>query len=326
MEHTNHSTEIVPFELDEQPVSNGASFIESNTQEVSFQQMRNDHIIPVFIRNNEPLISHLEFIESVEEVVNDVYRGEAIFRPNIRVSHPVKGRIPEARHKPANLLEPWETTLYYERMMFTIEVATINSSIAGNELTLTVGGVKAYNHDNLHGRTASEQHFKLFAGFQNKVCTNMCVWSDGFVGDLKVRNISQLQHAIRQLVESFNPYLGYVQLSQLPEYTLTENQFAEVIGKCRMYQHLPAERRQWIPSLQFGDQQVGAVVREYYKDPHFSRHENGEITLWRLYNLFTGANKSSYIDSFLPRSVNALEVVQEIKGGLQGKSSWYLNR
>jgi hypothetical protein len=288
--------------------------------------MKEDHIIPVFVRNNEPLISHLEFIEGLEEIVHEVYRGEQIHRPNIRVSHPVKGRIPEARHKPAHLLEPWETTLYYERMMFTIEVASISNGVAGNELTLTIGGVKAYNQDNLHGRTSSEQHFKLFAGFKNKVCTNMCVWSDGFVDNLKVRTVGQLQHGIWELVENFNPILGMVQLSELPDYRLTEKQFAEVIGKCRMYQHLPPDQKQWVPSLQFGDQQVGAVVREYYKDPHFSRYDNGEISLWRLYNLFTGANKSSYIDSFLPRSVNALDVVQEIKSGLQGRSSWYLNR
>ncbi|WP_343671721.1 DUF3871 family protein [Chitinophaga sp.] len=35
------------------------------------------------------------------------------------------------------------------------------------------------------------------------------------------------------------------------------------------------------------------------KDDSFCREVDGSINLWTLYNLFTGANKSSYIDTFL---------------------------
>jgi len=34
--------------------------------------------------------------------------------------------------------------------------------------------------------------------------------------------------------------------------------------------------------------------------------------MWRLYNLFTSANKQSYIDKFLDRGINAVEVVNNI--------------
>jgi hypothetical protein len=41
-----------------------------------------------------------------------------------------------------------------------------------------------------------------------------------------------------------------------------------------------------------------AVFRDFYKDESFCRDANGDINLWKLYNLFAGANKSTYIDSF----------------------------
>jgi len=45
-----------------------------------------------------------------------------------------------------------------------------------------------------------------------------------------------------------------------------------------------------------------------------------------MYNLLTGANKSSYIDSFLDRSVNAFEFTHQIQHGLEANgSNWFLN-
>lgn len=63
--------------------------------------------------------------------------------PQIRVSHIIKGRIPEATHKPANQLLDSDKTTYYEHMKFCIEIPTIYETIEGNKLTLTVGGVHA---------------------------------------------------------------------------------------------------------------------------------------------------------------------------------------
>jgi hypothetical protein len=59
-------------------------------------------------------------------------------------------------------------------------------------------------------------------------------------------------------------------------------------------------------------------------DESFCRDAFGNINLWRLYNLFTGANKTSYIDSFLDRSVSVYNLVEEIRWALEGKNSWYL--
>jgi hypothetical protein len=306
--------------------STSKPFIEANTIETSVEEVKNHHIIPVFVKDNETLISHADFIESTAELAADIFQGERILRPNIRVSHPIKGRVPEAKDKPANELFEWEKTIYYERMAFVIEVPSINTKIDGNSLSLTIGGVKAYNQDNLYSRSLSDQHFKIFIGFQNKVCTNMCVWSDGYYNDVKVKTVGQLKSAIRTLLEGYNKSFHLYHLNKLTEYSISEQQFAQLVGRCRMYNHLPADMKAAIPPILFGDQQMSSVVKDFYRDESFCRDVNGNINLWRLYNLFTGSNKSSYIDSFLDRSVNAYNFTEQIRWALEGKeNNWYLN-
>src|SRR5690606_37310207 len=115
--------EVLPTVIQEIEINpSGSPFIEANTVESSLTSIRNEHIIPVFIKDNEPVISHAEFIDIAYDAVSRVFQGEAILKPNIRLSHPIKGRITEAKQKPANELLEHEKTLYYERMAFAIEV------------------------------------------------------------------------------------------------------------------------------------------------------------------------------------------------------------
>jgi hypothetical protein len=51
------------------------SFIEANTLPISLDEMKKDHIIPVFVKDNEPLISHVEFIEVIRDKVVDYFHG-----------------------------------------------------------------------------------------------------------------------------------------------------------------------------------------------------------------------------------------------------------
>ena len=244
----------------------------------------------------------------------------------MRLSHPIKGRIPDAKDKPAHMLLDREKTIYYERMMFVIEIPSIHDEIDGNRLSLTIGGVKAYNLDNLYSRAKSDQHFKVFVGFKNRVCTNLCVFTDGFLGELKVKSLDQLKASIQMLIAGYNQEQHLYQMKQFAENYITEQQFAHLIGRCRMYHHMPPEYKKDIPSLLFGDQQINTVVRDFYKDSSFSRDAFGNINLWKLYNLLTGANKSSYIDSFLERGVNAFDMVNDLNHCVEHKrQSWYLN-
>ena len=230
------------------------------------------------------------------------------------------------KDKPASQLTEAEKTIYYERMAFAIEIPTITDTIGGNQLSLTVGGIKAYNLDNLYNKKGADEHFKIYMGFQNKVCTNLCVWSDGFIGDLKVKDSSQLVDGIYNLLSNYDAQLQLNTIKEFSEYKLTEKQFANLIGRCRMYQHLPAQVKEGIPELLFGDNQIGMVLKDYYQDKSFCRSNNGDINIWKLYNLLTGANKTSYIDTFLDRSVNAFEFSNSIKNALATKkSNWFLN-
>lgn len=306
-------------------ISTSKPFIEANTEEVGLQEIKDNHIIPVFIKDNETLISHADFIETAIKVAADVYPHETILSPSVRVSHPIKGRIPEAKNKPANALEEWEKTIYFERMAFIIEVPTIYDEIAGNVVSLTIGGVKAYNLDNLYSKKG-DQHFKIFVGFKNQVCTNLKIWSDGFQGDLKVSSLGQLAACIRSLLEGYNAVYHLSSMKKLADYSLTEAQFAHLVGKARMYQHLPKEVQKDIPLLMFGDQQIGSIVKDYYRDESFCRDEQGNISLWKVYNLFTEANKSSYIENFIDKSVNAFGFMEKIRWALEEKvSNWYLS-
>lgn len=66
-------------------------------------------------------------------------------------------------------------------------------------------------------------------------------------------------------------------------------------------------------------------LHDYYKDENFGSHEGVSISLWQFYNLLTGANKSTYIDSFLERAVNATDLSFGIaQHKAQTKPFWYM--
>lgn len=301
-------------------------FIEANTKEVSVGHLKNDCIIPVFSKDNEVTISHHGFIETVYDAANEVFRGERVDNPDIRVSHIIKGRIPEAINKPVNQLLESDKTIYYERMMFCMEIPTIHEDIAGNRLNLTIGGVRAYNNENLYSRKTYEK-FKLFIGFKNMVCCNMCVSTDGYKSELRVMSIEELYRAAIELFRSYSIGSHLDHMKRLQDYSITEAQFAQFLGKSRMYQFLPNKEKKMLPEMLMTDTQINLVTKAYYNDEDFGRSgDEKELSMWKMYNLLTGANKSSYIDSFLDRSLNAGELSTGICKALEGdcEYSWFI--
>ena len=302
------------------------SFIEANTKEVSVGHLKNNCIIPVFSKDNEVTISHHSFIETVYDAANEVFRGERVENPDVRVSHIIKGRIPEAMNKPVNSLLDSDRTIYYERMMFCIEIPTIFEDIAGNRLNLTIGGVRAYNQENLYSKKTFEK-FKVFIGFKNMVCCNMCVSTDGYKSEIRAMSIGELYRAATGLFQSYSMDNHIQQMKRLQEYSINEAQFAQFLGKSRMYQYLPNKERKKLPEMLMTDTQINLVTKAYYSDSNFGRKpDEKELPMWKMYNLLTGANKSSYIDSFLDRSLNAGELSTGICKALSGDSeySWFI--
>ena len=300
-------------------------FIEANTKEVSLSHLQADCIIPVFSKDNEVTISHQSFIGTVLDAARKVFPFEEISDPAIRVSHVVKGRIPEAIHKPVSQLLESDKTIYYERMMFCFDVPTIFQDIYGCRLNLTIGGVRAYNEQNLYSRKAPEK-FKLFIGFKNMVCCNLCVSTDGYKASIRVMEISALMEMAVELFRSYNMQQHLRIMEAYQNCRMSESQFAQFLGKCRLYQYLPTAERKRLPELLMTDTQIGLVANAYYHDGDFCKSEDGSIDLWRVFNLFTGANKSSYIDNFLDRADNATKVTTGLARALYGDQeySWFL--
>ena len=302
-------------------------FIEANTKEVTIEHLKNDCVVPVFSKDNEITISHPAFIESVWEAASRVFPHETLEEPAIRVSHVIKGRTPEAIHKPVKDLLETDKTIYYERMMFCFEIPTIHEDIAGNRLNLTIGGVRAYNHENLYSKKGMEK-FKLFIGFKNMVCCNMCVSTDGFKSELKVMDVNGLFNAAMQLFQDYNAAKHLYYMGAFKDSYMTERQFAQFLGKSRLYQYLPGELKKRLPQMLMTDTQIGLVAKSFYNDGDFSVIEHGnEISMWNVYNLFTGANKSSYIDNFLDRAYNATLLAEGLNKALYGENeySWFIN-
>lgn len=301
-------------------------FIEANTKEVTIEHLKDDCIVPVFSKDNEITISHPNFIESVWEAANRFFPNESIELPEIRVSHIIKGRTPEAIHKSVKDLLEEDKTIYYERMMFCFEIPSIHEDIAGNRLNLTIGGVRSYNHENLYSKKGMEK-FKLFIGFKNLVCCNMCVSTDGFKSELKVMDVNGLLNAAMQLFQEYNAAKHLYYMGAFKDSYMTEHQFAQFLGKSRLYQYLPNEQRRLLPQMLMTDTQIGIVAKSFYHDDNFSLPDNQkEISMWNVYNLLTGANKSSYIDNFLDRAYNATQLADGLNKALYGDSeyTWFI--
>ena len=324
MELINVESTIVPVESKVVETSDNR-FILANTNPISYGDLKHKCIIPVFSKDNESTVSHSEFIDTVGQAVDKFFTGENILHPAIRISHPIKGRVPEAMGKPAEALLEEEKTVYYERCAFVYEIPGITSTINGNKLSLTIGGVRAYNSENLYGKK-TEEHFKVFIGFKNHVCINLCISTDGFLDDLRVMSIPELFNRVFQLLTRFDAEKQINHLSTLSEYALTEHQFAQLVGKSRLYQYLPQKTKKALDTVvPISDTQISMVGKDYYEDKSFCRSESGDIDMWKVYNLFTEATKSSYIDTFLDRNVGSLLFINSLIDHLRDKQqSWFL--
>jgi hypothetical protein len=306
--------------------SSDANFIHANTELISTHDLKKKCIIPVFSKDNESTISHPEFLEAVLFAAQGYFKRESFLQPAVRVSHAVKGRVPSAIGKPVDQLREDEKTIYFERMAFAVEVPSIRDIVNGNELNLTIGGVRAYNLDNLNGKK-SEEKFKVFIGFKNRVCCNLCIWTDGFLQELKARSVTEIVQEAYSLFASYRPDEQLQAMTGFGEDFLTEHQFAQLIGRSRLYQFLPPKIKKEIPeAIPLMDSQVSTIAKDFYNNKSFCRTPDGNIDLWRLYNLFTGANKSSYIDTFLDRSAGASSFVRGLQNALkEGSDHWFLS-
>lgn len=312
--------------LDPDP-DNHPNFIESNTNAITLEELSNN-LIPTWA-DNSLTISHTNFIKTVRAAAEQVFGN--LTPVEIRTSHPIQGRRPEAIHKKQNELNENDKTIYYQRMAFISHVVGLSREINGQIVNLTIGGVRNYADDQLY-RTATPQRFKIFVGWQVRVCSNMMLTCNGNSGVIQCLTEADVFQKAIELFTKFNPERENIlrQLANLQTTRMTEQQFCNIIGRMRLYQALPVAEQHLLPPILLGDQAMNEATRGYFANPNFCKREGEDgISCWNFLQLMTEAVKSSYIDKFTDRNQNAVDITLGIQNALNGTDeegySWFLS-
>ena len=302
------------------------NFIESNTQEITLGEIADKCIVPTF-SDNTLTISHQDFCMAVYNAAEEVF-GK-LTPIECRVSHQINGRIPTALYKKTNELADNEKTIYYQRLAWIAKVGNLVRNIDGQEIHLTIGGVRAYDEKLLNRPSALK--FKIFVGWQVRVCSNLMLQTNGYSGTIECMTQADIRQKAMELFSSFDPEKdnNLNALAELQDTRMTEEQFCHIIGRMRLLQALPVAQQKAIPQFILGDQAINESVRQYVTNPNFGR-KNGDdgISTWDFMQLLTEAAKGSYIDRWLDRNANSIEFSQGIRKALRYEETdydWFLN-
>ena len=309
----------------DEPTRAAVSFLEANTEAISIEELANKCVVPTWA-NQELTIAHQDFINCVHEAAQDFYHGEVVNAPDIRCSHIVRGRVPNALGKKASELLECEKTQFYQRLAFAFTIPTIYETVRGEKLELCVGGVRNYSDLNLYRASKGLEKFSVFVGWRVVICSNQVLTGEGVKFNMEVTNMSELYRNVLELFHSFNPAKDIHLLHALSNTFLTETQFAQVVGRMRMFQALPSAQQKRMPQLLITDSQINSVCRDFYRSEHFGMKDKA-ISLFDFHNLLTESNKSSYVDTYLHRAVNATEVsvgLNNVMQGIDNKYAWFL--
>lgn len=288
MKTNNNDQQTITMPLEGEVMANDGggkrhpNFIESNTQEISLEELTERNIIPTF-SDNSLTISHQNFISAVTRVASNVF-GE-LTPVELRVSHPIIGRIPSAQHKKIYELTEKEKTVFYQRMTFCCHVVNLTKTINGQVVHLCIGGVRAYNEDKLYSRK-SAMKFKVFVGWQVRVCSNLMLTCDGYSGTIECLTEADIMQKTFELFNCFEPIMDNTlhSLEDLRTTPISEELFCKIIGRMRLYQALPMNKQKELPQLIIGDSAVNAMVRNYVTNPDFGITSGGDFTFGTLCN------------------------------------------
>ena len=305
----NNNQILMDEVITEQPHPN---FIESNTQEITLGEIADKCIVPTF-SDNSLTISHQDFCMATYKAAENIFGGLSPIE--CRVSHPINGRIPTALHKKSTELTDEEKTIYYQRLAWIAKVSSCTRDIDGQEIHLTIGGVRCYSDDKLYNRPSALK-FKIFVGWQVRVCSNLMLQTDGFSGTIDCMTSADIHQKALELQDT----------------RLTEDQFCHIIGRMRLLQALPVAQQREIPQFLLGDQVINEMTRQYVVNPNFGRKKPGNdetISTFDLMQLLNEAVKSSYIDKWLERNANCTEFASGIRRALRYEDKegydWFLN-
>lgn len=306
-------------------VAENVSFLDANTNAITLEELTNSCVVPTW-GNQELTISHQDFISCVLDAAKDFYQGETVNSPDVRVSHIVRGRTPNALGKRASELLESEKTQFYQRMAFAFTLPSLFETLNGQKMELCVGGCRNYSDLNLYRQTKGAEKFSIFVGWRMKICSNQILTGNGVKLSFEVMSLRDIYKNAMDLFNSFVPARDIHLMQTLSNTSLSERNFAHIVGRLRMYQALPNNVQRGLPKLLITDSQINSICREFYHNETFGVKDN-QISMFDFHNLLTQSNKSSYIDSYISRAVNATEVSVGINNALHGdeKFAWFLD-
>lgn len=338
----NNSLVTAPFGIITQPaweirdslhdtgLESHPNFIEGPSNGISMEELTFKNIIPTF-SDNSLTISHQKYVETTRKAAEVIFGPGNVTAAEARVSHPIIGRIPSAQHKKASELTDDEKTIFYQRLAWIAHITTMNTSINGQPVSLTIGGTRSYHEDKLYARQ-NPQHFRIFIGFRVRVCSNMMLTCDGVSENLLCMTEADIfQHAL-QLFQHFNEVkeATLCNLEALNQTWLSQAQFCKILGRLRLYQALPSSQQKQLPQILLGDSVVNAATKQYISNKDFGMGQgDGSISCWQLMNLLNEAVKNSYSDLWIDRNRNCTDFSTGIADALNGNDSqgysWFLN-
>lgn len=299
------------------------TFFHNKGQLITEEVMREEHVFPVY-DDYSAALTPIDGLNLMRELGVQTF-GE-VGQPEIRFTHEKKVRKHEARHKKASEISREDVNVYAERTAMVIPIPGYENAVNGFQGGLCMTAMKAYNLDSLT-RSSNMQHWKFMIGYQMRVCMNLCMSVQGSKVDIKVKTADDLREQLSTIITNYDAEKDLEKFRNYNNYSLTENQYATIVGKMRMYQHLSKDRQEQVGDLVLADTLVTQATKEYMAGP-FAENGSGEISLWQFYNQFTSGVKDSNMTEFLDRNLNCSQITDGIIETLDGKDnaySWYLN-
>lgn len=332
MENNYNNGGLFPVLVDSQKVVQEEKpqnpFILGNTIEVDINRLQEDYLVPVFSRDNVESISHYDFISSVFEAAQEHFTGQQFNAPIIRCSHELKVRTKFGAGKLVENLNPEDSGSYMQRIMFVIEIPSITYEVNGNILNLQIVGVRNYADVNLLGNSSQKQTFSVGCGFNNTVCTNGLLRSDGCNLAIKVTNTVDLVKYCLEVFRGYDYQCHIDEMKKLNSTMIDVPTLAQFLGRARMYNALPSRQKAELnlPEFILPEAQINSLIRDYYTDENFGGFGR-EISVWNFYQLLTNY-KNNYIDLAMPRTINAYETSLGISKAIRKEDdawSWFIS-
>lgn len=158
----------------------------------------------------------------------------------------------------------------------------------------------------------------------------MMLTCDGLTDKIECMTEADIyQHAL-ELFKNFNEARAIDALRHLSDTTMTTEQFCQFIGRCRLYMALSESQRKALelPKILLGDTQLNAATRGFVNNTNFGLNGEDAITCWQLLQLLNESVKTSYIDTWADRNLNATSIALGVQRTIRGDGndfSWFLN-